>query len=137
MKHEMLTVFIAFNVVVIMSVLVNLEALMPERQVCGRIRISTRDIHAEMLAEHGVDCGCCPSLWNGGVTSTTADLSTVSLYDMADIVTLDGGHYVLECMEIVPCIRVGNLLVGWRGVIKVQGDIIVYSAGKAYRFTRL
>lgn len=137
MKHELLNVFIAISMVVIMAVLANLEALMSEWQVCGRIRISTRDIRAELMAEHGVDCGCSPSLWNGGVAHTDADLSPVQLYDMAEVYTLDGGHYVLECVEIIPCIRVGRWLIGWRGVVKAQGDIIVYNAGKAYRLTRL
>lgn len=103
--------------------------------VAGKMRIG--DIRAEIMTTHGAGCGCCPALWNGGIATTTADLSNVRLYDMADIITLDGGHYVMECVEIVPCIRVGRWLIGWRGVVKVQGDIIVYSAGKAYRFTRL
>lgn len=135
MKGEMLTVAVSFFLVIVMAVLANIDALVMEGYVCGRIRAG--DIHAEVHTINEAPCDCCPILWNGGIATTTTDLSDVRLYDMADVVTLDGGHYVLECVEIIPCIRVGRWLIGWRGVVKTQGDIIVYSAGKAYRLTRL
>lgn len=103
--------------------------------VAGRIRIG--DIHAEIYTSHGAACDCCPALWNGGIATTPADLSSVQVGDWADIKTLDGGHYVGECVEVIPCIRVGRWLIGWRGVVKAEGDIIVYAKGRAYRFVRL
>ena len=135
MKHEMLTVFIALIMVVIMSVLANLEAIMPEQYVCGKIR--TGNIRADILTFSVAECDCCPVLWNGGIATTKTDLTSVQLYDAAEIITLDGGHYVLECVEIIPCIRVGRWLIGWQGLIWAEGDIILYNTYKAYRFTRL
>lgn len=104
-------------------------------EVAGRILIG--DIRAEIHTTHGADCGCSPPLWNGGIVTTPADLSTVQIGDWADIRTLDGGHYVCECVEIMPCMRLGKWLIGWRGVVKAEGDIIVYSGGRAYRLVRL
>lgn len=104
------------------------------REVVGRIRITSADLSAELYGTPVADCGCCPILWNGGIVSTLADLSPVQVGDMAKVTTLDGGRYVLECAEIVPCIRFGCYLVGWRGVVSADGDIIVFSAGRAYRF---
>ena len=128
-------VFIAL-LVMIMLPLIALPLLdAPEWSVAGRIR--TGDIRAEIMTIPGTSCDCCPALWNGGIVRTNADMTPVQLYDMADVVTLDGGHYVMECVEIIPCIRVGRWLIGWRCVVKAQGDIIVYNAGKAYRLTRL
>lgn len=104
----------------------------------GRIRIPEQDITAwATMPMHEPDCGCCPSLWNGGIIYTDADLSTVRLYDTMNLYVFDGSRHVMECVEITPCIRVGGWLIGWRGVVRAKGDIIVYSAGKAHRFTRL
>lgn len=103
--------------------------------VCGRIRIG--DTLAEIHTTHGPSCDCCPAMWNGGIVTTTADLSSVRLQDWADVVTLDGGHYVGECVEIIPCVLVGKWLIGWRGVVKTEGDILIYTVYKAYRFVRL
>ena len=106
--------------------------------VAGRIRIPAADIHAEvMTASHGSDCGCCGTLWQGGIASTTADLSAVQVDDMAELVTVDGDRLVLECVAVEPCVRVGRWLIGWRGVIRAQGDVLVYSGGSVYRFVRL
>lgn len=107
------------------------------REVVGRIRITSADLSAELYGTPVADCGCCPALWNGGIVSTLADLSPVQVGDMAKVTTLDGERYVLECAEIVPCIRWGRWLLGWRGVVKAQGDIIVFSGGKVYRWIML
>ena len=106
--------------------------------VAGRIRIPAAGIHAEVLtASHGPDCGCCAPLWQGGIASTTADLSSVQVDDTAELLLLDGSRLVLECAEIVPCIRIGNALIGWRGVIEAQGDVLLVCGGRVYRFVRL
>lgn len=95
----------------------------------GTIRIQDAGIYAEIsITGHARDCGCCPSLWNGGIVTTTADMSSVRVGCWADIRTLDGGHYVLECVEI----RTGLL---W--LMEPDGDIIVISWPDAYRFVRL
>ena len=106
--------------------------------VAGRIRIPAAGIHAEVLtASHGPDCGCCAPLWQGGIASTTADLSSVQVDDTAELLLLDGSRLVLACAEIVPCIRIGNALIGWRGVIEAQGDVLLVCSGRVYRFVRL
>lgn len=104
----------------------------------GRIRIPEADIDTEIYIEgHEQNCGCCPSLWNGGIVTTTANLASVQIGYWADIVTIDGGHYVCECVEIIPCVRVRCWLIGWWGVVKADGDIVVFAGGKAYRLVRL
>ena len=94
----------------------------------GTIRIQDAGIYAEIsITGHARDCGCCPSLWNGGIVTTTADLSTVQVGYWADIRTQDGGHYVMECVEI----RAGLL---W--LMDPDGDIIVVSGRTGYRLMR-
>lgn len=129
MKHEMLTVFIALIMVVIMSVLANLEAIMPEQYVCGKIRIPAKDISAEMYTtEEGQECCDIPVLWNGGKVTVKSDLSSVEVGDMADIITFDGSHLVMECVDIRR---------GWGWFTRHDGDVLVLSGGYVYRFTRL
>lgn len=104
----------------------------------GMLCISGAGIRAEIsITGHALDCGCCPSLWNGGIVTTTANLASVQIGYWADIVTIDGGHYVCECVEIIPCVRVRCWLIGWWGVVKADGDIVVFAGGKAYRLVRL
>lgn len=107
----------------------------PDQHVCGRIRIHSAGIYAEVyIADHGPDCGCCPSLWNGGKVTTTADMSSVQIWDVADLITLDGGHYVLECVEIKHTLS---------AFVKADGDVLVCVKTafplivRAYRFVRL
>ena len=109
----------------------------PDAEVVGVLKIPAHDIRTVIMTAHGETCGCCTILWNGGIVHAMADLSPVQVGDMADIITLDGGYYVLECMEIIPALHIGRWLVSWRGVVKADGDVIVFSAGKAYRFGRL
>lgn len=104
---------------------------------CGRISIPERGIWAEFMTADMPVCDCCPALWNGGVATTAADLSSVQVWDVADLRTLDGGHLVLECVEILPCIRVGRWLIGWRGIIRTEGDVLLVSGNSVYRFMRM
>ena len=121
----------------LMLPIIALPILQPsDGYAAGRIVIG--DTRADIYTTHKTGgCDCCPSLWGGGVAGTYEDLSTVQVGDWADIRTIDGGHYVLECVEITPCIRVGRYLVGWRGVVKADGDIIVFAGCRAYRLVRL
>lgn len=122
----------------LMLPLIVLPILLPEQHIAGHIIIPAADIRAEfMTASHGSDCGCCGMLWQGGIVTTTADLSAVQLYDMACLITVDEDSMALECVEITPCIRVGTCLIGWRGVILPQGDVLVVSGSRVYRLIRL
>ncbi len=110
----------------------------PSLHIAGEILIPAADIRAEvMTASHGSDCGCCGMLWQGGIVTTTADLSTVQLYDMACLITVDGDSMALECVEIIPCLRVGRWLIGCRGMILPEGDVLVVSGSRVYRLIRL
>lgn len=100
-----------------------------ERHVWGHIRIPARGIYAEVYTtDHGPDCGCTPSLWNGGKVTTKADLSSVQLGDMADIYTVEGEHLVLECISITG-------VPSW--LQKTDGDVLVVNGRLVYRLTRL
>lgn len=124
-------------IITVLIVVLAIYTAHAEPSVIGRIRIPARDIRAEITADDAPTCDCCPALWSGGIVTTTADLSAVRLYDTADIITLDGGYYVLECVEIAPCIRWAKWLIGWRGVIAADGDILIVSASRVYRFVTL
>lgn len=109
----------------------------PEMSVVGRVSLPAAGVRAELLQEEEAGCGCCPTLWNGGIVATDADLSAVRAGDLADVVTLDGGRYALECAEIVPCIRLGRWLISWRGIVRSGGDVLIVSGGRALRFVML
>ena len=128
--------YLAFAVVIILLFALAFS-YNPDAEVTGKLKISAHDIRTAIMTAHGAGCGCCPSLWNGGIVHALEDLSAVQVGDTADLTTLDGGHLVLECVEIVPCIHIGHRLISWQGIIKADGDVVVFSAGKAYRFTRL
>lgn len=117
--------------------LIVLPLLSVDAAVAGEIKIPTAGIWAEFMTADMPVCDCCPALWNGGVATTTADLSSVQVWDVADLRTLDGGHLVLECVEILPCIRVGRWLIGWRGIIRTEGDVLLVSGNSVYRFMRM
>lgn len=124
-------VIMGYLLVVILLVLAMCSAR-AELSVIGYMRVGS--IRAEIMAEDAQDCDCCPALWNGGIVTTTADLSGVKKYDMADIITLDGGHYVMECIAISHAVK---------GFIKADGDVVIcVKTGipflmRVYRFTRL
>ena len=102
----------------------------------GRIRLPSHGITAWVtMPEHDADCDC-PILWNGGIVYTDADLSAVSLYDTMHLYTMDGSHHVLECVEITPCVQYGRFLLGLYGPVRDCGDLLVFSRGRVYRWTR-
>ena len=99
----------------------------PQHYVWGRIRIPARGIYAEAYTtEHGDDC--IPTLWSGGKVTVKADLSEVQLYDTAELIGLEGEHYVLECVSITG-------MPAW--LLKTSGDVLVVNGRWVYRFTRL
>lgn len=122
----------------LMLPLILLPILDRDMHVAGHILIPAADIRAEVMkASHGSDCGCCGMLWQGGVVTTTADLTAVQLYDTACLITVDEDSIALECVEITPCLRFGSTLIGWRGVLRPEGDVLVVCGGRVYRFIRL
>lgn len=131
------SVFIVL-LILIMLPLIALPLFFPgNASVAGRIRIPSADISADVFAETTAVCDCCATLWHGGQASTLSDLSAVSVDDKAHLILLDGQHLVLECFEITPCIRVGRWLFSWRGIIRANGDILIVSGNKAYRWVIL
>lgn len=122
-------------ITIIILVALALPLFIPIGDVVGYIRI--HGLSAEVRTDDIPNCCCCPPLWNGGIATTPADLSTVRLYDTATLTTLDGTRLVLECVEITPCIRWGRWLLGWQGVLSPNGDVLIVSRGMIYRWTRL
>ena len=111
----------------------------PDTQyTCGRLRIPEVGIDIELTTSvRGSDCGCCGILWHGGITYTMADIRSVPLYAMAHLITIDMGRTVLECVEIIQCIRFGNWLVSRHGIVQPNGDLLVVCGCIVYRFTPL
>ena len=125
----MLTVFLTMLLVVIMSVLANIDSILPRQYVYGKLRIRTRGIYADVyIRDHDQDCDCTTPLWHGGRVTVKEDLSTVQLYDMAELTSLTGEHYVLECVSITG-------IPAW--LQKTDGDVLVINGWLVYRFIRL
>lgn len=118
--------------------LVLLSLLSPgDVSVAGRIRIPAIDISADVYSVSTAECTCCVELWHGGRASTLSDLSALAIDDMAYMTLISGQRFVLECVEITPCIRVGRWLVSWHGIIKESGDVLIFNNATVYRFTIL
>lgn len=131
------SVFVTILMLLLLPLIVLPLLSVPDGVVVGRISIPSQGIQAEIMTADMPTCDGCPILWQGGVATTDADLSALELWDMADVITIDGGHYVLEYVGIVPCIRVGRWLIGWRGIIRADGDMLLVNENRAYRFVRL
>lgn len=128
MRPDILSIGIAILIVALMVVLANVDALMPDQHVAGRMYIRTRGISAEIYTREAEPIDGMSTLWHGGKVTTNADLSTVQLGDMAEIYTVEGEHLVLECIDI----RKG---LWW--LRKPRGDVMVVNGRWVYRFTRL
>ena len=127
----------------LVSLLCTLIPVRSEMTVQGRVRIPAANIHAEVLtASCTPSCGCCGIFWNGGVGFVDSDLSAISVDDTADLKTYDGGHLVMECFRIETCLLIGDTLIGLRGLIQANGNVILVSLDastitRAYIFTIL
>lgn len=119
----------------ILCLLILAVMLKPPEIAAGTLRIG--DLCMEVYTTHGDACDCCAPLWGGGIVTARADLTSVQVGEWATITLLDGTRLVLECAAIVPCIRVGRWLVGLRGIIRADGDVVVFTHASAYRFVRL
>lgn len=105
--------------------------------VVGRIRIPSVDISADVFHVPTESYTCCVELWHGGQASTLSDLSEVSIDDKAYLTLLSGQRFVVKCVEIIPCIRLGRWLISWNGIVKDNGDVLIFNNGTVYRWTIL
>ena len=129
MKREMLIVFASLLLVAIMSVLANIDSILPRQYVYGKLRIPAHDIYVDVYSrDHDEDCDCTTPLWHGGKVTVKADLSAVQLYDMATLTSLSGEYMVLECVSITG-------IPAW--LQKTDGDVLVVNDRLVYRFVRL
>ena len=129
MKREMLIVFASLLLVAIMSVLANIDSILPRQYVYGKLRIPAHDIYVDVyIRDHDEDCDCTTPLWHGGKVTVKADLSAVQLYDMATLTSLSGEYMVLECVSITG-------IPAW--LQKTDGDVLVVNDRLVYRFVRL
>lgn len=118
------------TIAAIMLILILLVVLLQfpacEEYLYGHIRIPAAGLKADVYyTYHGYDCGCCGALWNGGQMIVKADVSAVNIDDVADLTSLSGERMVLECVEIVDCLSVGELLLTYNGRVKVNGDVLM------------
>lgn len=101
----------------------------PEQHVYGKLRIRSRGIYADVyIRGHDQTCDCTTPLWHGGRVTVKDDLSEVKPYDMAELTSLTGEHYVLECVSITG-------VPSW--LQKTDGDVLVVNGWLVYRFIRL
>ena len=88
------------------------------------------------------DCECCYlGLYNGGrVKVQGIDLSTVGIDSIAHIWHEDV-HLVLECVELMTCVKIGNILLSVHGVVHADGDVLItrdcFPFVKVWRMTLL
>lgn len=130
--------FAALLVLIMLPLIVLPILYKGERYVCGQLRIPAADIYADVYTtEHGPGCGCSAPLWHGGIASTEADLSGVQVDDMAAVTLLDGTRLVLECVDIVPCFRLGCWLISWQGIVRANGDVLLYTDVNGLPFVRV
>lgn len=96
--------------------------------IAGRMYIRERGIAASLYTEEEDVLDGMSVLWNGGKATTDADLSSVQVGDVAHLYTVEGEHFVLECIDI------------WHGkgwLEQPEGDVIVINGWLVCRFTRL
>ena len=92
----------------------------------GRLVIPSEDVKMDLYQVHDVQlCSCYYGLYNGGkIEVRGVDLSTVGIDCMADIRQEDV-HLVLECVEILDCVKIGKALVSLHGVVNADGDVLI------------
>jgi hypothetical protein len=91
----------------------------------GQLCIPSEDIEMDLYRVYD-DCVCCYlGLYNGGrVEVRGIDLSDVGIECTACIEQEDV-YLVLECVEIVDCVKIGGTLLSLRGVVHVEGDVLI------------
>ncbi|MGN1367808.1 MAG: hypothetical protein ACI4WX_02995, partial [Aristaeellaceae bacterium] len=100
----------------------------------GTVEIQSAGVHTLLYPVHVDGCGELV-LWNGGRIHTGDEsFKAIALWDKA---TIRPEKMVLECVSINQCVRIGNWLIGWQGVIHPGGDVLIVSGNTVYRFTLL
>lgn len=99
-----------------------------ELHAAGSIRIPARGIEASVYTREAEPIDGVSSLWQGGTVTTDADLSNVQVGDYAHIYTTEGEHLVLECVNIMGCLVIGQTMItSWGRVVHANGDVLLYS----------
>lgn len=73
-------------------------------------------------------CSCCFfGLYNGGriISSGKEDWDCINVGDYAYIKSEELGKTVFELAEIIDCINVSEALIGLRGLIESNGDVLL------------
>lgn len=107
------------------------NGLMP----CGTVKIPSAKIHTLLYPVH-VDSCCDIILWNGGKIYAD-DIDAFAEIELWDTATIKPEGMVLECVSIDHCITIGGWLIGWQGIIRPDGDVLIVSGNTVYRFTML
>lgn len=91
----------------------------------GQLNIPSEDIKMDLYRVHD-DCVCCYlGLYNGGkIEVRGVDLSTVGI-DCTASIKQEDVYLVLECVELVDCVQIGNVLLSLRGVVHADGDVLI------------
>ena len=91
----------------------------------GRLVIPSEDVEMDLYRVHDGQLCCYYGLYNGGkIEVRGVDLSTVGIDCKADIRQEDV-HLVLECVEILDCVKIGKALVSLHGVVNADGDVLI------------
>lgn len=91
----------------------------------GRLVIPSEGIEMDLYRVHDGQLCCYYGLYNGGkIEVRGVDLSTVGIGCMVDIRQEDV-HLVLECVEILDCVKLGKALLSQRGVVNADGDVLI------------
>ena len=120
--------FLIILIILLLPMIV-LPLLSPRAQyVAGRIRIPARGIESSVYTSEAEPIDGMSSLWQGGTVTTDADLSNVQVGDFAHIYTTEGEHLVLECVNIMGCLVIGQTMItSWGRVVHANGDVLLYS----------
>lgn len=129
MRRAGIALLVMIVVTVICWVACYIGDCIPSQHVYGKLRIRSRDIYADVyIRNHDQTCDCTTPLWHGGTVTIKDDLSAVQLYDMAELTSLTGEHYVMECVSITG-------VPAW--LQQADGDVLVVNGWLVYRFIRL
>lgn len=101
----------------------------------GVVKIPSANIET-LLYPVRVDTCCDIIPWNGGriQAGDTEVFAGIGLWDWAEV---EPEGLVLECVSIDRCVQIGGWLVGWQGIIRPEGDVLIVCGNTVYRFTRL
>lgn len=108
----------------------------------GRLCIPSAGVDTKLSLVHE-GCTCCyMGLWNGGkIYGDAQTLSSVKVGDWADIMTADY-RIIVECVEVADCLAICGKLIGLRGIVKSDGDVLLcvglgWCRVRVYRMARL